>query len=103
MADNSAFSEFKFSSEPVSTKKENNENASINHPFLAYFSSYAVRAFLKLYERYATLVTEYARQVNSLDTAGTKPCRSESLKFRINVELLESGIDLGFIGGVEFY
>lgn len=73
---------------------------SVNHSTLASLSNSAVRVFLKLYDRYATIIVERTRQLSSDDGAFTEPCRLVSLKFCVDVELLESTFYLGFIEGV---
>lgn len=85
------------------TQKASNVNTSLNHPFLTFFSRTAVRIFLKLYDRYATLVAERARQLNPEDLIITEPRRPVSLKFCVDAGLLESAADLGFNNNTESY
>lgn len=103
MAENTASNNDAFPLAPMPTQKASIVNTSVNHPILASFSTLAVKVFLKLYDRYAIMMTERARQISADDGSTIKHHRLVSLKICVDAELLESAIDLGFIDAVKPY
>lgn len=73
---------------------------SVGHPRLACLDTESIRIFLGEYDAYCKEVTAQAQQLLPLHTTTFEPVRPVSLKFWIEIDQLESVIDLGFIPNV---
>lgn len=87
----------------VSTENASYIAVSVNHPTVSSFNGIGVRVFLRLYDKYATLVLERAQQQGAQGTIATKPYHSVCLIYLFSSELLESATELGFIPEVISY
>lgn len=68
----------------------------VDHPRLLETNDKSIRGFLGKYNQYSNTVLSCSRQVVS-GTSTTQSERAVDLKFRVDVDFLESTIVLGFI------
>ncbi|CAN8069928.1 unnamed protein product [Agarophyton chilense] len=71
--------------------------SSINHPRLADLDSKSVRLFLRSYDQYSLEIKKRAEQLQLNSAVSTKSVRPVSLKFCVDIELVESSLTLGLI------
>ncbi len=71
--------------------------ASIDHPRLDEFDAESVRKFLSEYDQYAREIIEFSQQLQRDGAVTTEPVQPVSLKFCVNVDLVESLLTLGLI------
>ena len=76
----------------------------IDHPKLLELDAESIRIFLKLYDAYSTEIFSRAQQltVNGFGVS-SQICRPLGIKYCVNTSLLQSIINLGFIGDVTSY
>lgn len=72
----------------------------VDHPRLPAADALSIRAFLRLYDQYATEIKECAYQFVAQDTVTTELINPVSLKFCVDAEWLEATISLSFIDRV---
>lgn len=73
----------------------------IEHPRLTETDAASIRTFLQKYEQYRYEVTSRTHLISGSDQ--TKTVRPVDIKFCVDMELLESPIDLGLIPGAASY
>lgn len=74
---------------------------SIDHQILVSSDSASIRTFLSLYGRYSSVVIERANQQAPQSNVRIEARRPVSIKYCVDVKLIESAVDCGFIGGVD--
>lgn len=85
----------------VGTQTAGSVTASIDHLALSALNSALTRRVSRLYNRYSIIIIERAKQLSSDQNMAIEAVRPVSLNYFVDVELLESNFDFGFIDEVD--